>query len=213
MGEVESKRVKRRTRVAARSDSSLLACDVHVNIWTKVDANAIAPMIVAQIGSCIVPIIGSIIRAMREPQFSFVHENAAAEIETARSHFKSKLTFETDAWDVKTDMERGRSDFVVIDVRSPADFEAKRIAGAISLPHRTMDAQSTAHLPKDKVMVTYCWHPGCNGSTKGALRLASLGFRVKELIGGLEYWIREGGPVEGTLVDEADRARELCGVS
>ena len=56
-----------------------------------------------------------------------------------------------------------------------------------------------ARLPKDKVMVTYCWGPGCNSSTKGALRLAALGFRVKELIGGLEYWIKGGGRVEGKL--------------
>jgi rhodanese-related sulfurtransferase len=150
---------------------------------------------------------------MRETHFSFVLEAPVAETEAAKRHFQSKLTFETDAWDVKTDMERGRSDFVVIDVRSRADFEARRIAGSIHLAYRSMDAETTAHLPKDKVMVTYCWGPGCNASTKGALKLALLGFRVKEMIGGLEYWIKEGGPIEGTLVDEADRSRELCGVS
>jgi rhodanese-related sulfurtransferase len=150
---------------------------------------------------------------MRETNFSFVLETPVAEAEAAKRHFQSKLAFETDAWDVKTDMERGRSDLVVIDVRNRSDFDARRIAGAIHLAHRSMDAKTTAHLPKDKVMVTYCWGPGCNGSTKGALRLASLGFRVKELIGGLEYWIKEGGPLEGTLVDEADRSRELCGTS
>ncbi len=150
---------------------------------------------------------------MREPQFSFVLETPATEPEDAQLHFASKLRVETDAWDLKTDMERGRSDFIVIDTRSPDAFAARRIAGAINLPHRTMNAETTAHLPKDKVMVTYCWHPGCNASTKGALRLAALGFRVKELVGGLEYWIRDGGSVEGTLENEADRARELCGVS
>lgn len=150
---------------------------------------------------------------MRDTKFSFVLETEAAEILEARKHFQSKLAFETDAWDVKTDMERGRSDFVVIDARSPEDFAAKRIAGAINLPHRTMDPETTSHLPKDKVMITYCWGPGCNGATKAALRLASLGFRVKELIGGLEYWIKEGGPVEGTHIDDANRARELCEVS
>jgi rhodanese-related sulfurtransferase len=36
--------------------------------------------------------------------------------------------------------------------------------------------------------------PGCNGSTRAAARLAALGFQVKELIGGLEYWKREGYP-------------------
>lgn len=150
---------------------------------------------------------------MRETQFSFVLETAVAETEAAERYFRAKLSFETDAWDVKTDMERGRSDFLVIDTRSRADFEARRIAGAINLPYRSMNAETTAHLPKDKVMVTYCWGPGCNGSTKGALKLASLGFRVKELIGGLEYWIREGGPLEGTLKHEANRTRELCGVA
>ena len=150
---------------------------------------------------------------MRETQFSFVLETSPDEIDLAERHFRSKLSFETDAWDVKTDMERGRADFIVIDTRSPADFAARRIAGAINLPYRSMNAETVSQLPKDKVMVTYCWGPGCNGSTKGALKLASLGFRVKELIGGLEYWIREGGPVEGTLEHEANRTRDLRGVA
>jgi len=150
---------------------------------------------------------------MRETKFSFALESLVADAEDARAHFQSKLTFETDSWDVKTDMERGRADFIVIDTRSPADFEARRIAGAINIPHRSMNAETTAQLPKEKLMVTYCWGPGCNASTKGALKLASLGFRVKELIGGLEYWIREGGQIEGTLEHEADRTRELRGVA
>ena len=32
-----------------------------------------------------------------------------------------------------------------------------------------------------------------------AARLAALGFKVKEMIGGLEYWRQEGCPVEGAL--------------
>ena len=46
-------------------------------------------------------------------------------------------------------------------------------------------------------VVTYCWGPGCNGATKAALALSQLGYRVREMIGGIEYWIREGHPVEG----------------
>ena len=72
-----------------------------------------------------------------------------------------------------------------------------------------MNAETTADLPKDQVMVTYCWGPGCNGSTKGALKLAALGFRVKELIGGLEYWMREGGPVEGKLESEINQVTKM----
>jgi len=136
---------------------------------------------------------------MSSTNFSFVLETPAASPEIAQEHFLSKLAVETDPWDVKTDMERGRTDFTVVDTRSREDYEARHIAGAISFPHRTMNAETTAHLPKDKLMVTYCWGPGCNSSTKGALKLAALGFRVKELIGGLEYWIKEGGQVEGKL--------------
>ncbi|MFE5737948.1 rhodanese-like domain-containing protein [Streptomyces celluloflavus] len=38
----------------------------------------------------------------------------------------------------------------------------------------------------------YCWGPGCDGATRAALALARLGYRVKEMLGGIEYWIREG---------------------
>jgi rhodanese-related sulfurtransferase len=150
---------------------------------------------------------------MKEAQFSFVLQTPAASPEEAQKHFAAKLAVETDAWDVKTDLERGRSDFVVIDVRSREDFDQRHIAGAINFPYRTMNAETTAQLPKDKVMVTYCWHVGCNSSTRAALKLAALGFRVKELVGGLEYFIKDGGQVEGTLENEADRSGNIRRVS
>jgi rhodanese-related sulfurtransferase len=47
-------------------------------------------------------------------------------------------------------------------------------------------------------VVVYCWGPGCNGAVKAAADLARMGRPVKEMIGGFEYWVREGHPVEGT---------------
>jgi rhodanese-related sulfurtransferase len=50
---------------------------------------------------------------------------------------------------------------------------------------------------RDAAIVFYCWGPGCNGSTRAAFTLASLGYhRVRELIGGFEYWAREGLAIE-----------------
>ena len=72
-----------------------------------------------------------------------------------------------------------------------------------------MNAESTAHLDKSKVYVAYCDGIGCNASTKGALKLAQLGFTVKELIGGMDWWLRDGYPTEGTS-PAADR-KESCG--
>ena len=47
----------------------------------------------------------------------------------------------------------------------------------------------------------YCWGPHCNGAARGGLRLAELGYRVKEMIGGIDGWRREGLPVEGGAPD------------
>ncbi|MFY2562547.1 rhodanese-like domain-containing protein [Corallococcus terminator] len=130
--------------------------------------------------------------------FSFVLETPAASPEEAHRHFLAKLSVETDAADLHLDLERGKKGFVVVDVRSPDAYAERHIPGALSMPARTLSAATTASLSKDDVIVTYCWSPGCNGSTKAAARLSALGFRVKELIGGIEYWVKEGYATKGT---------------
>jgi rhodanese-related sulfurtransferase len=83
---------------------------------------------------------------------------------------------------------------VVIDARSADAHAREHIPGAINIPHRTMDATTTAAIDRATLVVTYCDGIGCNASTKGALAMARLGFRVKELIGGLDWWKRDGHP-------------------
>ena len=61
--------------------------------------------------------------------------------------------------------------------------------------HREMKSESTARLDRGKVYVVYGDGIGCNASTKGAYKLARLGFRAKELLGGLDWWRRDGYPV------------------
>lgn len=137
------------------------------------------------------------------PAFSLVNEHPPEDPMLAAGRFAAKLALETDPFDVKTDLERGGETILVIDVRSTEAYEACRIPGAVSLPHRRISRETTGHLPRDRTLVTYCWGPACNASTKGAARLAALGFRVKEMIGGIEYWREEGLPVEGTLGTDA----------
>ena len=92
-------------------------------------------------------------------------------------------------------MEQGEN-VVVIDARSPEAFEHEHIPGTVSIPHREMNPKATAHLDGDALFVTYCDGIGCNASTKGALNMTRLGFRVKELMGGLDWWKRDGHPTE-----------------
>ena len=113
----------------------------------------------------------------------------------AQQFFESKLRYETDPADVYADMEKGKTGFAVLDVRSRAAYREKHIVGAISMPHSSIDRTRMGTFPADTLFVVYCWGPGCNGSTKAALKLARLGYRVKEMIGGIEYWEREGLPL------------------
>lgn len=114
----------------------------------------------------------------------------------ARRYFEARLAAETDAADVGAALRDGSADFTVIDCRSRAAFAAGHIPGALSLPHAEISEATVAALP-DGLLVTYCWGPGCNAATRGAARLAALGREVKEMIGGWEYFVREGWPVAG----------------
>ena len=112
-------------------------------------------------------------------------------------HYENKLKFEIDSWDL-FELLKKKDPLVVIDTRAAAAFQARHIPGARNLPHATMDDLTTAHLDKAQLYVTYCDGIGCNASTKGALRMARLGFRVKELMGGLDWWIRDGYATHGS---------------
>jgi len=118
----------------------------------------------------------------------------------AAEHYRQKLAHETDAWDLR-EMQRERTDVVVVDARSEAAFAQEHIPGAVSFPYRTMTTESTANLDRRATYVTYCDGSGCNASTKGALKLAELGFEVKELIGGIDWWKRDGYPTESATVE------------
>ncbi|MDO8988032.1 MAG: rhodanese-like domain-containing protein [Sideroxyarcus sp.] len=123
-------------------------------------------------------------------------------------HYSNKLAYEIDSWDLKVALENGEN-VIVIDARSSQAFTAGHIPGAISLPHRTMNEATTVALDRNALVVTYCDGIGCNASTKGALNMTKLGFRVKELIGGLDWWKRDGHPTENNV--PATQSSTACG--
>ena len=106
-------------------------------------------------------------------------------------YYSDKLAYEIDSWDLNVALEAGER-MVIIDARSPDAFQREHIPEAINIPHRTMSAESTSRLDRAALIVTYWDGIGCNGSTKGAVNRLNLGFRVKELTGGLDWWKRDG---------------------
>ena len=135
-----------------------------------------------------------------QPRASRVTAVSPEDPKTAENHFRSRLALETDPSDVYQDLQNNSTEIMVIDARTQEAYSQGHVPGAINLPWRKIDASSTAAMTRDKVMVTYCDGIHCNASTKAAMRLAALGFRVKEMLDGIQGWKREGYPVEETVV-------------
>ncbi|WP_311244373.1 rhodanese-like domain-containing protein [Microbacterium sp. WCS2018Hpa-23] len=109
-------------------------------------------------------------------------------------YFAAKLAYETDASDVHAALKAGEK-IVVIDVRSDEAWAQGRVSGAVHMHYSEIAARAPVEVPADAAVVVYCWSPGCNAGAKGAREFAALGYEVREMIGGFEYWVREGYPV------------------
>lgn len=124
--------------------------------------------------------------------------------------YRAKLAYEIDSWDVVDQQQQGAA-LQLVDGRSAAAYQHETLPGAINLPHRGINADSTATLDRSLLYVTFCDGIGCNASTKTALKLAELGFRVKELQGGVDWWKRDGYPtVQGGAVCDVT-TNDACG--
>lgn len=130
------------------------------------------------------------------PAPSLVFDGPPVSPEAAAEHFRSQLALTTDAADVRAELASGEATFTLVDARSPENFARGHVPGAVSFPHRTITADSAARLlPRGKPVVTYCDGIHCNASTRAAAKLAALGYRVKEMLDGLEGWRKDGFPV------------------
>ncbi|MCK6065011.1 MULTISPECIES: rhodanese-like domain-containing protein [Microbacterium] len=117
--------------------------------------------------------------------------------------FRARLAAETDPSDVYAALNAGEP-LTLVDVRGADAWAQGRIPGAVHLPYRQIAERAPYEIDPEVPVVVYCWSPGCNAGVKGALAFAELGYSVREMIGGYEYWVREGQPVEN---DEGPIAR------
>ena len=125
------------------------------------------------------------------------------------AYYKSKLAFEMDPSDLYNAFEKNM-EYIALDTRQAFGFEKEHIPTAINLPHKEITLESTQHLDKTKTYVCYCDGIGCNASTKGALKMTKLGFKVKELIGGLAWWKFDGYATQGTKPSKGDVFKCSC---
>ncbi len=82
-------------------------------------------------------------------------------------------------------MMKSGNDFLLLDVRTPQEHAAQAIKGSYLLPLQELGYRID-ELPKDKEIVVYC-RVG-NRSAFACSYLARLGYKVKNLEGGIAQW-------------------------
>jgi len=89
---------------------------------------------------------------------------------------------------------------IVLDARSPEEYQAGHIDCAINLPWLSFDEyfqNISEKLPEDKIIITYCDGETCNLSKDLAKMLIDMGFKnVKVLVNGWSVWIQNSFPTE-----------------
>ena len=79
----------------------------------------------------------------------------------------------------------------LIDVRTPGEYSAGHIKGAVNIPLQEMDKRLSEFGPKDGVIVLYCRSGNRSGQAKSKLDQA--GFTQTHNAGGMSAWIKANG--------------------
>lgn len=116
-----------------------------------------------------------------------------SDIEARLAYVDARLAYEIDVVAAAQAVAEGWA--VLVDTRRQESWDHGHIAGALHLPKAGLDARIDG-LPRDRTLIVYGWGPGCNGATTTARMLLAAGLDVQELLGGYEYWVRNGFDTE-----------------
>ena len=85
--------------------------------------------------------------------------------------------------------------YIILDVRTAAEFDEKHIPGAINIPNEAIGTDAIPELPdKDQLILVYC--RSGNRSKQASEKLATLGYTNIVEFGGINNW--PGKTVSGT---------------
>ncbi len=99
------------------------------------------------------------------------------------------------------------ADVVLLDVRSPIEFETEHIANSVNVPLSELDARCE-EVPRQGQLVVIC--RSGKRAERGAYTLLGKGFQPKVLDGGLLAWRKAGLPVkEGKKMLPIERQIQL----
>jgi rhodanese-related sulfurtransferase len=90
---------------------------------------------------------------------------------------------------------KGDSSLFVLDVRTPQEFSAGHVPGAVNIPYDEV-ASHLAEIPKDKDVVLYC-KSGRRAGLAAEVLEANGYTKLEHLQGDMQAWLQDGRPVEG----------------
>lgn len=89
--------------------------------------------------------------------------------------------------DEAIELMENESDYIILDVRTEAEFSEKRIPGAINVPNESIGADEIAELPdKGQLILVYC--RSGNRSKQASEKLVKLGYTNIVEFGGINDW-------------------------
>ncbi len=91
------------------------------------------------------------------------------------------------------DVALDKGNHVLVDVRSPLEFETEHIAGSINVPLDVLDSRFD-EVPRQGELIVIC--RSGKRAERGAYTLMGRGFQPKVLDGGMVAWRQAGLPVE-----------------
>jgi len=101
--------------------------------------------------------------------------------------------------DVPTATALAASGIRVVDVRTPAEFAAGHVPGAVNIPHEEMERRHAELGPPSTPVLLYCRSGRRSGIAAQVLR--SRGFDKLYDFQVFDLWVRAGGPVEAGASD------------
>mgnify|MGYP003412414268 CR=1 FL=1 len=96
-------------------------------------------------------------------------------------------------------MMKEEEGYIILDVRTAAEFDEKHIPGAINIPNETIGTNTIPELPdKEQLILVYC--RSGNRSKQASEKLVKLGYTNVVEFGGIIDWpgeteTNEGGPL------------------
>ncbi|MGI6608450.1 MAG: rhodanese-like domain-containing protein [Erysipelotrichaceae bacterium] len=100
---------------------------------------------------------------------------------------KNRSTYISITTSEAIEMMESEEDYIILDVRTLAEYEAGHIKGAVNFPNENIGNQMLDILPdKDQLIFVYC--RSGNRSKSASLKLAEIGYTNIVEIGGINLW-------------------------